>query len=146
MKKKTLIIALFVLIGAAIYPFESTVVPEWTLEVRDVNDTLCPNMKVTESWDHYSLFIDGGGNTEDRFTDQNGLVIFPERTVRAVGIRRVVVPVIAHVLLIAHGSVGANGAVWASGLKDVAWLSYKPGKPLPFKMRVEECIPRKDLE
>jgi len=84
--------------------------------------------------------IDGWLGSEDRFTDMNGYVEFPERTVRASLLRRVVVPVIAHILVIAHGSVGADGSVSATGIKDVAWLSYKPGKPLPDRMRVEKCI------
>ena len=49
-------------------------------------------------------------------------------------------PVIAHILVIMHGSVGASGSVSATGIKDVAWLSYELGKPLPDRMRVEQCI------
>lgn len=144
-KKKYLVLGLigFVFV-LAIYPFESTVVPPWTLEVRDVSGKVCPNMRVTESWAHYSLFLGPNSSTEDLYADSNGIVRFPERTVRAIGLRRVVVPILAHILVIAHGSVGAHGAVWASGLKDVAWLSYKPGKPLPYEMRVKECIDREN--
>ena len=142
-KKKYLVLGIAAFVAVvALYPFESTVVSEWTLEVRDVDGNLCQNMRVTESWAHYSLFLGPNGKTDDRFTDLNGLVVFPERTVRATGLRPVVVPIFAHILTIAHGSVGADGAVWASGLKDVAWLSYTPGKPLPYNMLVEECIAR----
>jgi len=38
-----------------------------------------------------------------------------------------------------HGGWDVSGAVWASGIKDVAWLSYKSGRSLPGKMRVERC-------
>lgn len=146
-KKKILLLGVLAIVAVlAFYPFESTVVPEWILEVRDVDGNLCSNMRVTESWAHYSLFLGPNGGTEDRYTDQNGLVVFPEKTVQAIGLRRAVVPIVAHILIIAHGSVGASGAIWASGLKDVAWLSYEPGQPLPFKMRVEECIARANSE
>ncbi|MBX3298204.1 MAG: hypothetical protein KF736_01925 [Acidobacteria bacterium] len=141
-KRYWVIGSLAILALLALYPFESTVVPEWKLEVRDVNGNLCRDMRVTESHAHYSLFLGPNGGTEDQYTDSNGIVVFPEKTVRAIGLRRVVVPIIAHILIIAHGSVGPSGAVWATGLKDVAWLSYKPGKPLPYNMRVEECLPR----
>ena len=140
-KKRYVIFAMSCLtVALLLYHFECTVVPAWKLRVVDGNENVCRNMRVTQSWGHYSLYLDGGDDSEDRFTDMNGYVEFPERTIRASGIRRIVVPVIAHILLIAHGSVGASGAVWASGIKDVAWLSYKTGKPLPDKMRVERCI------
>jgi len=140
-KKRYLIYAISCLaIVLLFYPFESTVVPTWKLQVVDVDENICRNMRVTQSWGHYSLYLDGGDRSEDGFTDMNGYVEFPERTVRASGLRRVVVPVVAHILVIVHGSVGASGAVWASGIKDIAWLSYRAGKPLPDKMRVERCI------
>ena len=123
-----------------IVPIESTVVPIWRLQVVDVNGTACSNMRVTQSWGHYSLYLGGNDQSDDRFTDPHGNVEFPKRTVHAGLARRIVVPVIAHMLLIAHGSVGPSGAVWASGIKDVAWLSYAPGKQLPDKMLVEKCI------
>ena len=140
-KKRYVIFAVLCLIVSLLfYPFESTVVPVWKLRVVDVNEDVCRNMRVTQSWGHYSLYLDGGDESEGRFTDVNGYVEFPERTIRASGLRRVVVPVIAHILVIAHGSVGASSAVWASGIKDVAWLSYRAGKQLPNIMRVEKCI------
>jgi hypothetical protein len=140
-KKRYVIFATFCLtVALLLYPFESAVVPAWKLRVVDVNENVCRNMRVTQSWGHYSLYLDGRDESEDRFTDINGYVEFPERTIRASGLRRVSVPVIAYILVIAHGSVGASGAVWASGIKDVAWLSYRASKPLPDKMRVERCI------
>jgi hypothetical protein len=123
-----------------LYPFESIVVPAWKLQIVDVQGNVCPNMRVTESWGHYSLYLEGWLGSDDRFTDMNGYVEFPERKIRASSLRRVVMPVITHILIIVHGSVGASGAVWATGIKDVAWLSYKVGKPLPDRMRVERCI------
>ena len=140
-KKRYLIFAITCLtVVLFLYPFESTVVPAWRLQVVDVDGNACSNMRVTEDWGHYSLYLDGWLGSDDRFTGINGYVKFPERTVRAGLLRRIVVPVIAHILVIAHGSVGASGAVWATGIKDVAWLSYKAGKPLPDRMRVEKCI------
>jgi hypothetical protein len=149
--KRYLIIAAIVcfVIILAVFPLETTVVPKWRLQVVDVSGTPCANMRVTESWGHYSLYIGGNDQTDDRITDSNGTVEFAKRTVRAGLARRLVVPVFAHVLVIAHGSVGPSGAVWASGIKDVAWLSYASGKPLPDKMRVEKCIapaPNKSLD
>src|SRR6266536_3095031 len=110
--KRYLIAAIvcFVII-LAVFPIESTVVPKWRLQVVDVSGTPCANMRVTQSWGHYSLYLDGNDQTDNRVTDTQGNVEFPERTVRAGLARRLVVPVIAHILVIAHGSVDPSGAV-----------------------------------
>ncbi len=129
-----------VVIILAIFPFQSAVIPLWRLQIVDVTGTPCANMRVTQSWGHYSLYIGGNHQTDDRLTDSQGNVEFPQRTVRAGLARRLVVPVVAHIFVIAHGSVGPSGAVWASGIKGVAWLDYAPNEPLPDKMRVERCI------
>lgn len=145
LKKKILIIALCILIGLAIYPFESTVVPAWRVKVVDVNEAVCENMPVTEMWGHYSLFLSGDFQSADDTTNRDGFVEFPERRVRAIGIRRLVMPFVTKALTIAHGSTGVSGAVSTSGLKDVAWLSYKGDLPLPDTARVEKCITEADL-
>ena len=49
-------------------------------------------------------------------------------------------PIVTRMATIMHGGWDVDGAVWASGIKDVAWLSYKSGKPLQDKMQVEKCI------
>ena len=145
MKKKVLIVALCVLIGAAIYPFESSVVPAWRVRVIDTEGVACENMPVTEMWGHYSLFLDGDFQSADDVTNPEGVVEFPERRVRAIGMRRVIMPIVTKVLTIAHGSTGVDGAVSTSGLKDVAWLSYKGNEPLPDIAKVEKCITPADL-
>ncbi|MCB1026088.1 MAG: hypothetical protein KDB79_16950 [Acidobacteria bacterium] len=145
MKKKLLIIALCIVIAAAIYPFESMVVPRWKVKVVDVNGKVCDNMPVTEMWGHYSLFLDGRHQSADLNSNRDGFVEFPERRVRAIGIRRLIMPVVTQILTIAHGSTGADGAVATSGLIDVAWLSYKEDLPLPDIARVKKCITKADL-
>lgn len=145
MKKKILIVVLCILVGLAIYPFESTVVPAWRVKVIDPNGAPCENMPVTEMWGHYSLFLLGNNQSEDLVTNRDGIVEFPERRVRAIGIRRLVMPLVTKLLTIAHGSTGVSGAVSTSGLKDVAWLSYKGDLPLPDTANVKECITMADL-
>ena len=115
-------------------------IPQWRLQVVDVNGIACSNMRVTQSWGHYRLYFDGKNSSEDRFTDQNGFVMFPERTVRASMSRRIVIPIFTRIATIMHGGWQIDGAVWASGIKDVAWLSYHGSDSLPDKMRVEKCI------
>jgi hypothetical protein len=140
-KKRHRIIAILCFIALIAYPFESNLLPVWRLQIVDVNENVCRNMLITQSWGHYSLYPkSGSGGLDKRFTDINGYVEFPERKIRASLLRRVFMPVISYILTIAHGGGGVDGAVWATGIKDWGWLSYKAGKPLPDKMRVEKCI------
>lgn len=134
---KLILICFVVLI--VIYPFESVVLPVWKLRVVDMSGNACPNMLVNQGWGHYSLQLQSPGNSEFRFTDQYGNVQFPARTIRASLLRRTVVPIIAHVLVIAHGSTGIEGYVFASGMRDGPFRTYEPGKQLPSQIIVEKC-------
>ena len=121
-------------------PIETSVIPQWGIQVVDVNGTACPNMEVTQSWGHYRLYLDGNYSSDHRLTDLNGYVQFPARTIRASLFRRITMPVVTRIATIMHGGWKVDGAVWASGIRDVAWLSYESGRSLPGKMRVEKCI------
>ena len=134
--KAPLICAVIILL---VYPFESVVVPAWRLRVVDLEGNPCPDKQVNQGWKHYSLELGAGDYGEYKFTDGEGYIVFPERTVRASLIRRIFAPVIAHILTIAHGSTGISGYVFASGIKGAPWLSYKPGEPLPDTIIVERC-------
>jgi len=79
---------------ALLAPFETTMIPRWKLQVVDVNGTPCSNMRVTQSWGHYRLFFGGNYASDDRDTDINGYVEFPQRTVQASLSRRIVMPVL----------------------------------------------------
>ena len=139
------IFSLLVLAVLGLYPLETTVVPPWTVHVVDVNRSSCADMPVQQSWSNYSWYFMGGGEFEERNTNRDGIVEFPARSIRASGLRRIIMPPIAHALTLAHGSVGIHSTVSMSGLKDVAWLSYEPGETLPRSATVERCITKADL-
>lgn len=146
MTKRQLLIAgiiCFVILTIVI-PIETTIIPKWRLQVVDVDGVACPSMRVTQQWGHYRLYVGGNDSSEDRHTDLNGYVEFPARSVRAGLLRRTTVPIVTRITTIMHGGWDISGAVWASGIKDVAWLSYHSDKPLPDKMRVEECISERE--
>ena len=85
LRKKILIIApLCGLLFAAIYPYESTVVPAWKVKVIDIDGVPCQNMPLFETWAHYSLFLSGNFQSADGVTDREGVVEFPERRMRAI--------------------------------------------------------------
>ena len=124
---------------ASFYPIESTVVPKWRLQVVDEQGRGCPGAQVNQGWKHYSLDLEAGDYGEYKSTDADGYVEFPERTIRAGLIRRLVAPMIAHALVIAHGSTGISGYVFASGMKEGPWLNYTPGQALPDKIHIDRC-------
>ena len=121
-------------------PFPTFIVPDWKVQVIDENGNVCQNREVTETWAHYSIYI-GSGNfqSERRRTNSNGYVEFPERKVWAPLIWRGVGSVIAHVLIIAHGSAGPDASIYATGLKDKAWIDYETDG-LVDKILVDRCI------
>ena len=140
MKQRLIGVVVCALVIALFVPIETKFLPQWRLQVADVNGVACSNMRVTQSWGHYRLYLDGNYSSDDRVTDMNGYVQFPERTIRASAARRIAMPIITRFATLMHGGWRADGAVWASGIKDVAWLSYRPGTAAPDKMRVEKCI------
>jgi hypothetical protein len=120
-------------------PIKTTIVPRWKIQVVDESCAPCANMRVTQDWGHYRLYLNGRDSAADGFTDVNGYVEFPERTIRASLGRRIFMPVLTRIATLMHGGWVISASVWATGIKDVPWLSYHADKPLPAKMRVEKC-------
>ena len=138
MSPRKILLVVFILV--LLFPFPTTIVPTWKLKVVEENGNICPNKEVTETWAHYSIYI-GSGNSqsENRFTDREGYVEFPKRTVWSPLIWRIIGAVIANALTIAHGSAGPHSSIYSSGIKDVAWISYESDKPLVDKIVVHSC-------
>ncbi len=141
MSRRKIIVLVALLIGvAACVPFPTTIVPEWKLQVLNLDGMPCESKRVEQNWAHFSL--DSTHHLDGRLSDQNGYVVFPERTIWAPSIWRIVRPIPALFLAIfAHGDFGISVSVDSSGLKEgnKAWLSWKPGQPLSEKITVEEC-------
>src|SRR2546425_4066631 len=74
--------AAVLLLAFLLYPFKTRIVPRWRLNVVDEARVLgVPDIRVTEHWQHYLL--ESEGHEEMQKTNQNGLVDFPARTIRA---------------------------------------------------------------
>jgi hypothetical protein len=131
----TLIVLVFVLV----YPIETTLVPNWRLRVIDETGKPCPNRQVNQGWKHYSIDLSAGSEGEYRFTNSEGYVEFPRRSIKATLAQRIVNPLIAYARVIAHGSVGISGYVFTSGMKNGPWLDYKPGEAMPGTILVDRC-------
>jgi hypothetical protein len=72
---------LVLLLVVFVYPFKTTVVPEWNLTVVDDGGTSVGEINVTEHWQHYLL--ESAAHEESRRTSQDGFVSFPARAIRA---------------------------------------------------------------
>jgi hypothetical protein len=76
--------AIFLLIF--LYPFETTTVPQWNLRIVDDAGAAVREINVTEHWQNYLL--ETGGHEEAKTTNEDGLVSFDARGIRASVIRR----------------------------------------------------------
>lgn len=147
---KVILAGTVVILTASFVPFTTVAVPEWRLTVVDVNGKHCVQNRVTQQWSHDSLGIPEYGGVDNLFTEANGIVTFPERTVTASLSYRVVVTAVRAIGALVHaGGWGIHGSVYTTGFvsPDGTWaLIYRQGKPLPDKLVVEECLFSADID
>ena len=68
------------------YPFQTTIVPEWSLKVVDEEGAAVREVNVTEHWQHFLL--EKSSHEDVRQVGDNGVVSFPVRNIRASLVRR----------------------------------------------------------
>jgi len=71
-----------------LYPFETTTVPQWNLRVVDDAGAPVREINVTEHWQNYLL--ESEGHEKAQMTNQDGLVNFDTRPIRASIARRLI--------------------------------------------------------
>src|SRR5829696_1182492 len=104
LKRRWQVSAILVFVAvAAVYPFETTAVPEWRIRVVDETGSPFAGARVVQQWDHYSL---GKGGGEEKWADEDGQVVFPKRVVRSSLGYRTVCTSWAVLMKLAHGSTG----------------------------------------
>jgi hypothetical protein len=118
-----------------LYPFESTVVPQWRVRVLDEAGNSVRGERLRESWSDYS--VESHDHTEDRSTDGNGYVTFPRRTVKANLLVRLARK--AFIAMVPHQGEGRPTA-YILVLGDYTAVSDEPyyvtGRPLPTQIVV----------
>src|SRR5947209_16359770 len=87
-------------------PVQTTVVPEWRLRVVTKDGRPCAGVTVSESWEDYTLELESGKGIEDKKTDQDGYVTFPQRVVRATLFTRSLRTIASYLTFPVHGSLG----------------------------------------
>jgi len=131
MRKWYVISVLFCLIvTVGFIPYETIVIPPWKLRVTDENATPYSHKQVQQTWKHYTLEVDAADNLEDRWTDVEGYVSFPQRTICASLIVRCVMTLVNGFKRVAHGSLGISGSVAATGPQGYKRLEYDSKKPI----------------
>jgi hypothetical protein len=131
-KKKILLILALVFV-TSLFPFSTTLVPEWKLRVVDETGAPYVGKGVREFCDSYTLNISPCQEAGDlmRVTDNDGYVVFPERRIRASLLSRIVRTILSLVTLLPHGAIGSQVYVDATGPRGYETLKYAPDKPLP---------------
>jgi hypothetical protein len=80
------IVALVVFLVAFLYPWETTVIPQWNVRVVDDDGAVVREINVTEHWQNYLL--ESEGHEEAKTTNEDGEVSFAARNIRAGVARR----------------------------------------------------------
>lgn len=141
MKLRSRKILLPLLFGAlavvALYPLETTVVPEWRVRIVDEAGAPLRNTGIREVWKHYS--IESESHEQDLLTDNDGYVTFPKRTIQAGLAFRIVKSAIN--ALNPHGSSGPGAYLITLAPGYDTWRDdfYIPGQPLPTEMIVTKA-------
>ena len=111
--RRKAVIAIVVLLAALfLYPFKKILVPEQRVLVVTKDMHPIRNAMVRQSWQDYSL--ERYGHEEDLFTDSNGRVTLPIRTIRAPLLWRVFGPLRSIAGQGVHASFGVHTYVIAS--------------------------------
>lgn len=139
-KRLWIIAVLFFL--CAIYPIQTTIVPDWRIRVVEENENPVRRLKVRQAWKHYSLEITAGEHIEDRWTDEEGFVCFPKRTIRSSLLMRLLAPIINTVLTWEHTGFGRSASItiWGPDGTPVS-TEYKPDQPLAEKLVLPRSNP-----
>ena len=112
-----------------LYPFKTTILPQWSLRVVDDAGAPVREINVTEHWQHYLL--ESAGHEEAQTTNRDGRVSFALRSIRASLAGRL----FARIGKIARqgdrGRTDPYGAVVVWGSKDATTVAVYQEKEIP---------------
>jgi hypothetical protein len=133
--KKKLIPILILLTALAFIPFNTTLVPEWKVQVIDENGNPYKEKLVRQFCYNDTLGTSPCSDANDslKLTDENGYVVFPERKINMSLLFRLVRPVLNFVMLFAHGGYGVEIYLDSTSPQGRKTLKYVSGEPLPEK-------------
>lgn len=128
------VMGLLLIATLLLYPFETTVVPEWRIHVSDQNGKSMRGIPIREVWSNY--LIESHDHEEDLLTDADGYITFPRRTIKANFLVRIVKTTINK--LNVHGGSGPTAYLLVIGDYSAATDEpyYVPGRSLATQIVV----------
>ena len=110
------------------YPFQTSIVPAWSLKVVDEDGGVVRDVNVTEHWQHFLLEL--SSHEEVRTVATDGSVSFPERAIRASLLRRAVATIerIKNDGWRARRSPAASVVVWGNKGYATTVAVYNPAE------------------
>ena len=112
------------------YPFQTTILREWDLQVVDDAGAPVREINVTEHWQHYLL--ESSGHEEAQRTNQDGRVKFAVRNIRASVARRLLERISKIGQIGDRGRTDPYGAVVVWGNKGyLTTVALYPEEELP---------------
>lgn len=96
---------------AGLIPTRKVLIADWAVLVTDEINNPIPGIRVSESWNNYTLSLSGGS---DLYTSAGGGAVFAKRERRAPVSYWLVRSLWTKVTYGAHASSGTVGTVWVS--------------------------------
>lgn len=132
MKRKSKIILILLasvtVVTALWCPYESVSVPEWTVQIIDVNGRPLKQVHVTQEW--IDPIDDGIVKSDSRDTDADGRVTFPGRRTQ----NRLIIRIVDHLSPDAY-----IVACWQDPYGDVNWPGPSRSLPGALVLRKGSC-------
>jgi hypothetical protein len=120
------------------FPFESTSVPQWKVQVTNQDGLPIKKLIVRQTWNNYTLSGETDVKEEDLETDDTGVVIFRERRDRESLLFRFAFYLWNFVkIFIRHSSVGVHAMVFSPEYPASA-LSYDGSSAPPSVLVIEQ--------
>ena len=126
-RKPVIVVLVFVLSLILFVPFSTTTIPECKVKVVDRTGSPISVAEVRQIWSHSS---GTGENTESRFSDKEGYVVFPARIMFSPLIVRIFIGVIDLLNFITvGGSIGGYSYI----VCPIGKCMYADGNPEKYK-------------
>jgi hypothetical protein len=121
----------------SLYPTTSIVCPAWTLQVVDESGNPLRGAFVRQVWQDYTL--ESSSHKQDAQTDGSGYVSFPERTIKASLLSRMLGAIMKGISLNVHASYGPSAYILAyaeivEGKMLEGSAHYREGVSLPQQL------------
>jgi hypothetical protein len=136
MKRASLEIALVIGVVLSLIPYSTVTVPSWRIRFVDNLEQPFVSLPVSQTWRNYS--VEKTDHNADGETDKDGYVMFPERTLWAPLVLRILGPIGSVLGSGAHASFGRSSWIFQKcGLKMLgSRLPTYWGSDLPDRVKL----------